>query len=457
MKKNLLVVAALSTCALGVFAVTSASSSGTIFNAGSGAVWGHYTGKASTETERGVKEYWVNCDGSGYQFEAPSGVTPIEKGEAPTDFSGFTADDARWADLKEYDFSTKDSLVGAGASITQMSTGGDVSWMFGSNTLGKKEFSFKAYSDEGGYFRWTFPRVNFNYYSTVTADITSTIWNEGFKIGFSADGGDAKTPETGVKDGGKLILEGKGGNVVSFKLTFAGITLEKEFTDADVYNGVSSPSVYAMANGDALLKITNWTPNKPCTTHAYGDWSDVTSLFGKKTRTCSACGYQEEVLETTYDFTKNLYGATYVKDNTDDLAWKLTKEEKSLTYNLYSDGATSYLFALSMPKINLISYSKVTVTVSSANWYENIGLGFTEEVAKAKTYHTTFGGKKEGGSLTFEKSDDSSYAVTLKFENVTMATTLQDADIINGNASFKVYLDGNLYDRSIVFSDFAAE
>lgn len=58
-----------------------------------GTVWHHYNRKEPTQSEKGIKEYWVQC-GGGYQFTAPSG-TIIDKG-SNYDTSEFAPDDDRW-------------------------------------------------------------------------------------------------------------------------------------------------------------------------------------------------------------------------------------------------------------------------------------------------------------------------------------------------------------------------
>ncbi len=58
-----------------------------------GSVWHHYNRKEPTESEKGIKEYWVQCGGS-YQFTAPSG-TIIDKG-SNYNTSEFAPNDDRW-------------------------------------------------------------------------------------------------------------------------------------------------------------------------------------------------------------------------------------------------------------------------------------------------------------------------------------------------------------------------
>ena len=46
--------------------------------------WNHYEGVAPTLDDKGIKEYWVNCNTHEHQFSAPAGVTPVEMG-APSE------------------------------------------------------------------------------------------------------------------------------------------------------------------------------------------------------------------------------------------------------------------------------------------------------------------------------------------------------------------------------------
>ena len=56
--------------------------------------WHHYNRKEPTETEKGIKEYWVQC-GGGYQFSAPVDAEIIDKG-SNYNTSEFAPDDDRW-------------------------------------------------------------------------------------------------------------------------------------------------------------------------------------------------------------------------------------------------------------------------------------------------------------------------------------------------------------------------
>ena len=136
MKKKLLVVGALSLAAftaVGV-AATMATSGSILFadtSTSSKHLWMHYAKKAATKTEKGIREYWANCNTHEIVYEKP-GATDI--GESTTyDTTGFAADDGRWIynvtlDAKEVVMTdaTKAFDLGtdySGATITSMKAG----------------------------------------------------------------------------------------------------------------------------------------------------------------------------------------------------------------------------------------------------------------------------------------------------------------------------------------------
>ncbi|MGI6714428.1 MAG: hypothetical protein ACOX3K_05245 [Bacilli bacterium] len=81
----------VATLALSVAAKTNASFLLTPKNAGE---WRHYAQRAATPEQRGIREYWIQCGGTGYFFTKPLGVEI----EASTtyDLSGFEANDPRY-------------------------------------------------------------------------------------------------------------------------------------------------------------------------------------------------------------------------------------------------------------------------------------------------------------------------------------------------------------------------
>lgn len=97
MKKKLVILSSISAACLGAIGVGAAykATDGMLFaGAASGDVWVHYAKKAATKTEKGIREYWVNCQTNEHVFVAPVGAT-IQEG-TKYDTSAFTEDDDRW-------------------------------------------------------------------------------------------------------------------------------------------------------------------------------------------------------------------------------------------------------------------------------------------------------------------------------------------------------------------------
>lgn len=97
MKKKLIILSAISvTClgAVGIGASLKATDDMLFAGAESGNVWVHYAKKAATKTEKGIREYWVNCQTNEHVFAAPTSGTIQEGTQYNT--SGFTEDDDRW-------------------------------------------------------------------------------------------------------------------------------------------------------------------------------------------------------------------------------------------------------------------------------------------------------------------------------------------------------------------------
>lgn len=97
MKKKLVILSSISAACLGAIGVGAAykATDGMLFaGAATGNVWVHYAKKAATKTEKGIREYWVNCQTNEHVFVAPVGAT-IQEG-TKYDTSAFTEDDDRW-------------------------------------------------------------------------------------------------------------------------------------------------------------------------------------------------------------------------------------------------------------------------------------------------------------------------------------------------------------------------
>lgn len=98
MKKQTILMCALGVAAVAATAVGTgysvSSKSGVFFAGGDDGVWKHYARKEATKTEKGIREYWVNCLTNEHVFTAPTTGTIEEGGAYKTE--GFTETDDRW-------------------------------------------------------------------------------------------------------------------------------------------------------------------------------------------------------------------------------------------------------------------------------------------------------------------------------------------------------------------------
>lgn len=87
-------VAAIAATAVGTGYSVSSNKGGVFFAGGDDGVWKHYERKEATKTEKGIREYWVNCLTNEHVFTAPTTGTIEEGGAYKTE--GFTETDDRW-------------------------------------------------------------------------------------------------------------------------------------------------------------------------------------------------------------------------------------------------------------------------------------------------------------------------------------------------------------------------
>lgn len=131
-KRTILAVASL--CGVATMSVLTLSGlSGEareFFADGDAGIWVHYARKEATKTEKGIREYWVNCSSHEYVFEQPTSGTIQEFTKYDT--SGFTEDDDRW--INTVTMTAKDVIMTeatkvldlgayAGGTITKMTAG----------------------------------------------------------------------------------------------------------------------------------------------------------------------------------------------------------------------------------------------------------------------------------------------------------------------------------------------
>lgn len=99
MKKQTILMCALGVAAIAATAVgtgysVSSSKGGVFFAGGDDGVWKHYARKEATKTDKGIREYWVNCLTNEHVFTVPTTGTIEEGGAYKTE--GFAEDDDRW-------------------------------------------------------------------------------------------------------------------------------------------------------------------------------------------------------------------------------------------------------------------------------------------------------------------------------------------------------------------------
>ena len=263
MKNKKLLVSALlgaSTIAVGAVVGVAASKKGGFksFANPVEAEWHHYAKTNPTSSQKGIREYWVQCGGA-YQFTAPSDVDIVDKGTS-YDVSEFEANDPRYlsyqydenhAPLSAYDY-------GAGMYCTNVSD--FKNWRI---TYGDDGYNCNLYS-EGGKYLWRIdlPRIDFTKYPTVTMDVLAPNWYENNMMGPEADQLTYHTVYGGNKDKGKieLSLTGAGLHMAFNSLENQNqLAFENTFTDSDIINGLRSAYFYTEDLYDRYLNIANIT------------------------------------------------------------------------------------------------------------------------------------------------------------------------------------------------------
>lgn len=408
-------------------------------------VWNHYSENQGTEVSIGNKEYWIQCGTNEISFVEPTG-TKEEKSEAP-DTSSYEYHDARYTDNpKEYVFDKATNLVGA--SVDNVTDSDDYTW--GMETPNSKSLKYKSYV--GKVFKNKLPLVNFNYYDEVSMDLKTTIYNDGYKIGFDADvSTTGYAPEISVKDGGHVYLYRLNSETVRMIIDHpkANTYLTHDFVGESYVTGQESVYFYTVAGGDAYFEVSNWAPVYSHV-HNMEEYESETKIAAVTNR-CSACGYSEVLAAPELEFTIFRYGAS-AYNITEDSDWPsqiMVVTSDKISYKSYS---TDLVFRLTLPRIDFRDFKNVNITVSSTNWVELVGLGFTQAQAESKENHTRYGGAKENGSLSFSW-EGNAVKVQFVFEYLTMSTTITDKDVIEGNKGFDLY-QTTYYDRYLDFSNF---
>lgn len=147
-------VAAIAATAVGTGYSVSSNKGGVFFAGGDDGVWKHYERKEATKTEKGIREYWVNCLTNEHVFTAPTTGTIEEGGTHKTE--GFTETDDRW--IYPAALTAQDVVMTATTKALDLGTykGGTVSYIkagtfnLGTDPANLDVSSFKAdHTDDG--------------------------------------------------------------------------------------------------------------------------------------------------------------------------------------------------------------------------------------------------------------------------------------------------------------------
>lgn len=120
-------VAAIAATAVGTGYSVSRNKGGVFFAGGDEGVWKHYERKEATKTEKGIREYWVNCLTNEHVFAKPTTGTIEEGGAYKTE--GFTETDDRW--IYPATLTAQDVVMTAATKTLDLGTyaGGTVSYI----------------------------------------------------------------------------------------------------------------------------------------------------------------------------------------------------------------------------------------------------------------------------------------------------------------------------------------
>ena len=221
--------------------------------------WHHYSQKAPTSSQKGVREYWVQCGGS-YQFSAPSDVEIIDKGSNP-DVSEFAVNDERYISY-QYDedhLSLSEYAYGAGMYLTSASD--YKNWRA---TFGDNGFNCNLYHEGDDFYLWRIdlPRIDYTRYPTVTMDVLAPNWYENNMMGPEDDQLTYHTNFGGNKDKGKikLSLTSAGLHMEFNSLEYDNtLAFENTFVDSDIIHGLKQAYFFTQDKYDRYLNIANIT------------------------------------------------------------------------------------------------------------------------------------------------------------------------------------------------------
>ena len=260
MKKKILLgslLAVTTFAAVGTLVLSQSPSSFKLSATPSQVEWHHYSKRLPTSSQKGIREYWVQCGGS-YQFTEPQDVTIVDKGSA-YDESEFAADDDRYFSYKFDEDNLGFDYYNYGARMYSV-TASDYKDFRATYEHGAAKFNL--YSEGSDFWLWKIelPRIDYTRYPTVTMKVTAPNWYEANMMGPEADQLTYHTVYGGNKTEGKitLTLRSTGLHMGFNSLEYASqLAFENTFTDSDIIHGLKSAYFYTQDKWDRYINISN--------------------------------------------------------------------------------------------------------------------------------------------------------------------------------------------------------
>ena len=261
----------------------------------------------------------------------------------------------------------------------------------------------------------------------------------GFYIGFAED----KVATEGKGQMEFEYVEGSGLlTTLNCNSTSGFVQFNYICTDENVINGSSGftfPVCYSMFCFQRGAMFYQPRFKEKCT-HNYIETTN-TDRIGYFGTVCCICGESGELSENLMhlndiDFTTNTYGAqggkwgTYVQPTIKTMTYEVTAGKQEEIINL--------------PKINFSLYKTITFSVSGNDWDARVGLE-TGSYAFPYAYRAT----PYTGTLRFTVEENQVNVLLSCEEGTNQNLVITDADIINGDKSFSLFMYADNIYRSI--------
>ena len=171
--------------------------------------------------------------------------------------------------LEAYDFTR--SKVGADILVKSEDYADSKLWCINANKSmlieNKNTLTYKSYQADT--WKWVLPKVNFNYYSSLTANVTLKAFDDPLiDLTFDETKTDSLTgisalfTNGAVEDGTLSVI--KDGDSLNCTLIIGGQNITYTITDEDIIKGQKSIAIYEkeISGSDIYMYISDWTVNE---------------------------------------------------------------------------------------------------------------------------------------------------------------------------------------------------